>query len=140
MTGYIISGFPKQTVNFGVGTGPQEFVLADQVDILHWREATLQVWVHSHTLAAHGNTIQISVFGQSVSEDDPGLQFVYRSEMAQATIDQNSGSPSFFTLDIGQSGSMYFAPPMVRVVAAFTLNDSGTIMATLSGNVSVKER
>jgi hypothetical protein len=136
----VVKCFPKKVIDFGASGASQEIILADRMSLLAWREATLQLRVHSHSLAGHLNSISVNAYGQSISAEDPGLTFLETSSIASVLISPSTASGTLFNLDLGSDGSLYFAPPLVRITAAYTRADSGTIAATLSADLSLKNR
>ena len=115
MAGYTISAVPKRTVDFaGLDAGlTQQLILADRVDLLQWREATMLVNVYSHSLASGAGTLRIIAFGQSISADDPSLDFIDSANVFAVTLNGSTPSPAYLPL-----GKLFH--PMVRVVAEGT--------------------
>src|SRR5947207_1319284 len=103
MAGHIIECFPRRTVDFtGLAVGStHEYILADKVVIAYWKRVVLQI--HVHTLASAAGTILIGAYGQTVSELDPGMQFIDETQFASVTL-PSSGAPIYLPLELSPNG------------------------------------
>lgn len=138
MSGLALPVMPKRIVDFAtlpVG-GIQELVLSDRVGLVHWRELTLRVRVHSHTLVGN-NQIAIRVYPQSWTEEDPGIQFLATATTA-ASITASTPSPGLLSGSLPMLGASAI-PAMARIVAVGTRTISGTMNAALSLEFSTKD-
>ena len=133
MGGSVIFAFEERAISLGSSAASQEVIIADRVDLLHWNEVTFQLRVHTHTLGGHGNSILIGAYPMTVSEDDPGVEFL---DVFQTIINLTSSTPipAFFNV-----ANLPSSPPLMRIVAMATRADSGTIGATISMDISVKD-
>jgi len=140
MVGYTIECLPKTSVDFSgmaFPIVPQEVVLADQIGLLHWGEVTMAVRVHSHTLGAGTGTIVIGVYQQTVSDDDPGKTFLGLPGICSIALTSATPSPAYLTVSLNASfGS---SPTMIRLVAQGFRLALGSLAATISIELSVKE-
>jgi hypothetical protein len=134
MAGALIRAVPKRTINFaGLLSGSsQAFVLAEELDVSDWREIVVMVKVHSHSVAAGAGFIYIRAYPQSLSAEDPGMQFVDKSATYFVFIDNTIPSPAYLTFNISQA-------PRLMLVAEGVRNGAGTITATVSIDVSLKD-
>ena len=145
MDGEIIQVVPKRNLDFttlGVGD-TQQVVLADRVDIVQWREVTMMVMVHNHSLANGAGTINIWATPESRSAEDPGLTFLYTSVTPGTLIDGSKPSPTYLTkalagFNAGFGGVINFGD-MLRVMATGSRVAAGAITATISVNISGKD-
>ena len=142
MFGNVLPVMPKRFVDFGtLATGAtQEVVLADRVELLHWRELTLQIQVHSHTLAASSNTIAIRAWPQSWTTEDPGLTFLTSAVPTSVTISSTTASPALLTLTIPTLGGYGTGAigEIARFTAFATRNGTGTMQAAIQLRLSEK--
>lgn len=140
--GYVITAIPKRVITFTYSpvVAGQELVLADRVDVLHWREITLALRVHTHTLGGQPNPILINIYAQSVSDQDPGLEFLDKNFQTVLQLDNTTPIPCLMEANLGD-GQWYpsYGPPMVRITAQSTQTASGTISATISADIAVKD-
>lgn len=134
MAGYTMSAVPKRTVDFaGLGAGlTQQLILADRVDLLQWREVTMLVNVYNHSLASGAGTLRIIAFGQSISADDPSLDFIDSTNFFAVSLNSATPSPAYIPL-----GDLFH--PMVRVVAEGTRTGTGALNVTVGVDFSVKD-
>ena len=134
MAGFVINAVPKRTVDFAQATAgvPQDVILADLVDILQWREATVLVKIHSCSVDVGAGYIAVGAYPQSVSAQDPAVEFLDRTTFPAIGIDSFTPSPylSFFVAPVA---------PMIRIVAQGNRAAAGALIATLSIDVSVKD-
>jgi hypothetical protein len=141
MAGYVIPCVSKQTISFAQAAGAGPTIVADRVSLVRWREATLMLRIHSHTLTGGAGTISVSVIGQTTSVDDPGLAFLDDSTAVIRTYDATTPSPFFTTFGFSEA---FFAqpanfPPMFRVTAQGNRTGPGVLAITLSLALSVKD-
>jgi hypothetical protein len=132
---------PKRFLDFSTlpNGSTNEFVLADRVQLLHWRELTLTVNVHSHTLTGT-NTINIFVYPQSWTEEDPAKLFLAPIAGPTLTLTAFSPSPGLLTVPIQTLGQQPAIAAMARITAGGVRAASGgTMQATLSLRFSTKE-
>jgi hypothetical protein len=131
MRGVALPVIPKRFFDFAnLANGQQEVILADRIPLIEWRELTLLVRVHSHTLTGT-NTIAINVYPQSWTAEEPGLQFLTGSAAAQTTIGTATPSPGVVALTVPTLGSNAIVG-MARVTATATRTGAGTMQASLS--------
>lgn len=130
---------PKKFLDFStlpVG-GSQEIVLADRIELLHWRELTLTVRVHSHTLTG-SNQIFIAVYPQSWTSEDPGIQWITAGTSTSIAIVASTPSPGLLTLVVPTlTGSQPIAA-MARITALASRAGAGTMSAVLTLGFSAK--
>jgi hypothetical protein len=135
MAGYILPVIAKTVIDFSslaIGA-TQEYSLAEQVALTHWREATLVVTVRSHTLAGGSGTITIGARGQSRSAEDPGLDFVDTSVFYNVVLNSGTAATAFVVCPLNVDH------PMVKVVAQGNRLASGTLQAIVSIYLAVKD-
>jgi hypothetical protein len=137
MTGYIKHVSSKRTVDFAtVASGQlQELLIEDRIDNLHWREATLVVRVYSHSLASGAGTISVGAYGQSVSAQDPSVEFIDTSAFYAVTITGSTPTPALL-ITPPLTNILY---PVVRLVARGTRTATGALTATFSVDISAKD-
>ena len=143
MPGKVIRAVQKRLVNFSSlpSGASQEVILADRLDVLQWRELTLQVKVHSNGIAAAAGTISINSIAQTLSDDDPGVDFLDRSSVPNVLITSTTPSPGYLTTIISQVqpvGSVYGLANLLRLVAFGSRTGAGAINAVISVEVSAK--
>lgn len=133
---------PKSVLNFATlpNPGTQEIVLADRVELLHWRELTLKVRVHSHTLTG-SNTIAIKVWGMSWTPEEPGFQFPVASTTNVVTLSSSTPNPGMLSLSIPTLGAFGSGaiPGMARFTALGSRASAGSMQAALTLELSTKE-
>lgn len=143
MKDFLIPLVPKRVVTFDrmqVGLAVNQFfTLLDRIDILQWRELTLLVNVHIHTVGA-GNTIYIYAAAQSVTPEDPTLDFIDRFGIDEwVTIESTTPSPAFLKHIIPTGGSTTNPfGDMLQIVAEANRTSANPISATISVTLSVK--
>jgi hypothetical protein len=127
----------KRLVDFSTLATPggQEIVLVDRIELVRWRELSLKIRVHSHTLTGT-NTIAINVYPQSWTSEDPGMQFV-AGVAATTSFGASSLSPGEIDLTVPVLGTNNIAG-MARITASGSRNGVGTMQATLSMEFSSK--
>jgi hypothetical protein len=134
MAGSVISAVRKRLINFAsLGSGAsQELVLADMVNVFGWRESTMLLRIHSHNIAAGAGTITIHARAQSVSAEDPGLEFVDRVTGASEVLNNLTPSPGLLL--------MYpLITPLVHISAVGNRTAAGGLSATISIEFSLKD-
>jgi hypothetical protein len=129
---------PERQFTFpGPDTGSQQITIAERIDLLQWRELTLRVRVHSHTLTGT-NVIAVSVLPESRTEEDPGLMFVGSMAAATTTIGASLVAPAFVAVPILTLGANAVAA-LGRLQILATRTGAGTMKATLSIDICAKE-
>jgi hypothetical protein len=141
MSGLIIMAVPKRVVSFAnlpVST-TQELVLADRIDLVDWRELTLILNVHGHSLGGTTNTIGIRAISQSWTAEDPKLEFL--GDIFSVNIDSDTLIPELRFIPIapfGYGGGVISA--MARITALGTRGvNPGAMDATVSVQISAKD-
>jgi hypothetical protein len=128
---------PKRFLDFAtlaVGT-TQEVTLADRVELLHWRELTLTVRVHSHTMS-FSNFVQINVYPQSWTAEDPGAQFINVSATS-VQITSSTPSPGVLVLTIPTLG-LNAIGAMARITAFGSKGATQPMQVSMSMEFSAK--
>jgi hypothetical protein len=128
MAGTIISAVRKRLYDFsGVASGTtQEIIVADQIDLLQWTQVAFLLQVHSSN--TFNGTMNVVIFGQSLSMDDPGLDFVDRSLSVSKLIDGTVSAKTYFVIPYLDT-----VPPMARVVIQGNKTSVGALLnATIS--------
>lgn len=144
MTSSVIPVVSKRFLDFaGLPIGShQDLILADRLSLLHWREVTLEVQVHSHSLVATPtNGITFYVFGTSWTEEEPGTLFI-NDFTGGVAIQPGVPSPAYLlaplrTLEETLSEGHHV--DTVRVTVGADRLESGVMNATVSMQFSVKE-
>lgn len=130
---------PERQFSFpGPGNGTQQMLMLERINLLEWRELTLRVRVHTHTLGGTSNTISVAVVPQSWTEEDPGLIFLGATAAGTVTIGTSTPSPALLTTSIttlGANGIAALGALQVTGVRA----GAGTMNATLSIDICPKE-
>jgi hypothetical protein len=140
MTGYVIPCVPKRSVTFAMTNGTSnEVILADRVELVHWREITMMFRVHSHTLGGTPNTIQLGVYAQTHSGDDPGLLFIDPESITTVSLNQNTPTGALLELPFQDWNNAPYHAPMLRVVAQATKTATGQLSAVITADISVKD-
>ena len=139
MRAQVIPVVPERSLDFDNIPGTQEVVLADMVDVLHWRELTLLVRVHQHSLSSGAGTIRITAQPQSWSGEDPGVTFVDTSALLPflVVIDSNTPSPGYLSKGIQMFGVPAMTA-MTRIVAKAERVAAGAMTATVSVDLAAK--
>jgi hypothetical protein len=129
---------PKRQIDFAslATSGTQEIILADRVELISWRELTLKIRVHNHTLTG-SNAITVTVYSQSWTDEDPGIQFVTSTAAATWAINSSTPVPGEWDLTIPTLGTNAVAG-MARITAVGSRAGAGTMQAALSLEMSVK--
>jgi hypothetical protein len=115
----------------------QEVVIADRVPLWNWREVTLIVRVHSHTLAGTGNQITVRVYPQSWTPEDPGLTFL-NVFLFNVSIGSATGNPGMLTASVPMLGNGAVAD-RVRITAIGSRVQAGSMDAAISLELSTKD-
>src|SRR5690242_16398185 len=87
MAGAVLPVIPKRFLDFAtlpLNTS-EDVVVADRVNLVHWRELHLRAEFHSTTLPT-GSSIQIIVFAQSWTPEEPGLEFLDTISAGSVTL------------------------------------------------------
>jgi hypothetical protein len=140
MTGYVLPCVPKRTLNLGQGPlsgGTQDVILADRFEVIHWREVTIVVRVHAHSLYGTANSVDIFMLPQSTSVDDPGITFLDQSNYLSVQLASGTLVGAILTMPANGYNNVY--PPMIQVGARATWNGAGSISATVSVDIVVKD-
>jgi hypothetical protein len=142
MAGVILPVIPKRFLDFATlaAGGTQEVILADRVELLHWRELTLKVRLHNHTLTGT-NTVAIRVWPQSWTPEDPGVAFLTAGGVVSTTLGAATPSPGLLTLTIPTVGALASGAigAMARFTALATRTGAGTMQAALTLELSSKD-
>src|SRR5689334_17048766 len=107
MSRQILPTIPKRLLNFDgleIG-GSSNIVLAQEVELLHWRELTLMVQVHSHSLSSGAGSIYVAVVPMSRTIEDPSTAFLPSNFFLTAAIAAGVPSPTLLTLTLPTLGS-----------------------------------
>jgi hypothetical protein len=135
---------PKRAFDFGnnipVGA-TQSIVLADQVELLHWRELTMIVRVHSHSLTG-SNSISVTAWPQSTTPEDPNIVWLTSDKSNSVFIQASTPIPSMLTADlvtIGTDNDPYTVANMVQILVQPFRAGVGSMQATISVEISAKE-
>jgi hypothetical protein len=139
LRGRALPVLPKKFLDFStlpVG-GSQEVVLADRVELLHWRELTLKVRVHSHTMTG-SNNVAIAVYPQSWTWEDPGIQWLTSGTSTFAVIDASTPSPGLVNLVVPTLSGAQPIAAMARLTAFAQRAGAGTMRATITLQFSTK--
>jgi len=129
---------PERQFSFpGPDSGTQNLMMLERIDLLQWRELTLRVRVHSHTLAGSSNTISVSVLPQSWTEEDPGLIFLGATAAGSVTMGTSTPSPALLTASIATLGANAIAALGALQVTGVRVG-AGTMNATLSIDICHK--
>ena len=133
-----IVSVPEMVFSFpGLANGSQQLTVLERIDLLQWRELTLRVHVHSHTLTG-SNVISVALYPQSWTEEDPGLIFIDANSAGGTTILASATSPCFQVAAISTLGADGIAAlGALRVTG--TRASGGTIKATLSIDICAKD-
>jgi hypothetical protein len=136
MSGQRLPILPKRLVDFAtLAVGSQESViLADRVDLLYWRELTVLLRVHSHSLASGAGTIALVMRPQSWTPEDPGQPFLAAASTL-LTISSGTASPALLTCSV----STLLVPAMVQIAVVGTRSNAGLLNANLSVEFSSKD-
>lgn len=140
MAGYVQEAVPERVVDFStlaVG-GVEDVILADRIVLERWRELTLLVHVHSHSLAGGIGDITISIYPISWTDEDPSLAFLPAASTGSVTIDSTATSPGYLIAPITMYG-LNCMGPMARVVAHGHRSLAGALNATVSIGFSCKD-
>jgi len=139
MAANILPVIPKRVIDFGgIATGTQTVVLAERLPVPFWREVTMVVRVHSHTLASASNSIQIQAKPESWTEEDPGMVFLTTGGAGNTiTIANTTPSPALFETALQMLGSGGIVE-LVRVDAIGTRGAAGPMSAIISVGFSPK--
>jgi hypothetical protein len=131
---------PKRVLDFtGLSSGSTEdLILADRVELLHWREVTAQIRVSTHSLSSGAGTIAIRAAAQSWTEEDPTLAFFDDSNAWSVTITSATPSPAYLTFTIPTSGTACLGH-MARFTARGNRTAAGALSAQLSLELSLKD-
>jgi len=140
VSGRLLPAIPKRTLDFATlaSGATQEVILADRVPLLHWRELTLIVRVHSHTLLSSANTIIILVYPQSWTSEDPDIQFVTTSAAGGVTLGPATPSPTILNCPVATVGYFSIAA-LARITALASRQSAGVMQAALSLEFSSKD-
>jgi microcystin-dependent protein len=139
MSEHVLPVLPKRSLDFGtlaVGAS-QDIIVGDRVELLHWRELSLKVRVHSHTLSG-SNTIAISVFPQSHTPEDPSVQWLSQGTSTFVTLSASTPSPALLTLAVPTASGVQPIAAMARVIATGSRAGAGTMQVSLTVEFSAK--
>jgi hypothetical protein len=143
MSGHIIPIVQKRKVDFATlaNNATQDVILADRIDLVHWREVTMMVRVSEHTLNNGAGSITLSVLMQSWTAEDPSVVFL--GTLAQpADIVINSSSPLapyYATISLPMTGDIDCMTAMARIIARGSRSNAGALTATFSIEFSAKD-
>ena len=138
MSGAILPVIPKRFLDFATlpVAGTQTLILADRVELLQWRELTMEVTVHNHTLGSGVGNIEIRLYAQSWTRE-PSVAFLAQNPVIAVTVQQTSPNPVFFTAPVSTLGVDAIAG-MGRVVAFGSRASGGAMNATVSIEFALK--
>lgn len=116
-----------------------EFVLVDRIEVLHWREVSLLVQVHSAVIASP-DLVVVAMRNKSLSEDDPGMTFTSQLFVGSVTLGANTQIPHFATVPVTIPGE-YDLGPMAQLVIQVIRGFSGlqALSIALSADLSLKD-
>lgn len=141
MSAQVLPVIQKRLITFDTlsTSSQQELIIADRVDLLHWRELDLTLRVHSHTLTG-SNQIFINVVPQSVTLEDPDVSWLGVSG-TWFVIASSTPSPSFSIAGLRTTGFDQDGPiaALARITATGLRNNSGAMQANLSLEFSTKD-
>lgn len=142
MSGILLSVVPKRVVDFSTllapGPASEDLILADRVEITPWREVTVRVRLHSLSMPANAS-IQVLVFPQSYTTEEPGLTFLANSSTDAAPFTTSTAAPTMVAVALPMLSGGPFAS-LARVVARGVRGaTAGTIQAALSVDFAVKD-
>jgi hypothetical protein len=125
---------PIREFNFdGLSSGNTAVIdLMDRIDVSQWTEGQLMVNVHSRTIGASGK-IEIRVFADGYTADNPSIDFMGSSALATVTVDGSTGATAYLT----QAFSAGFGP-LVKVRITGTGPSSGGCKAELTIRACLK--
>ena len=141
MAGYIIPVVPKRSIAFGIleaGT-TQDVILADRVDLLHWREVNLTVHVHQLAIPGDGSII-IGAIAQSWTSAEPETTFL-GTEFMLDPITVNTSSPTLITGFLSMNGGFPSGcmSAMARLIARGIGEGDASMSAVISVEFAVKD-
>jgi hypothetical protein len=114
----------------------QELCLADRIDLRAWREVTLVLRIHSHTVSG-SDTMTVWVRPQSWTPDDPGIVFL-GGIAGLATISATTPSPGLLTAAVATTGTQPVGS-LARVTINGTRSGASAMRATLSIAFAAKD-
>jgi hypothetical protein len=140
MSGFALPVLPKYFLDFSTlaNSATEEYILADRVPLLHWRELTMKVRVHSHSLTG-SNQIQFNVKPQSWTEEDPGIPFVSFTIAAFVVILSSTPSPALLTASIPTIGGAGSIAAMAQITVIGSRAGVGSMNANCSIEFSEKD-
>jgi hypothetical protein len=136
MPGTIRRIIPKRTLDFSslrAGT-TEEIVLAQGVNVSEWREVTLQIRTHSNSISGSGGQIDISVYADGRTSNDPGILFASSPAVKVMSITSTTTGPSY---QLGDCGSPLGALLMVTAKGTKT-SSTAALAAAISVDLSLK--
>jgi hypothetical protein len=141
MSEMMIEVMPKRSFDFAtvaVG-GSQDVILADRVELLEWRELTMIVRVHSHTLTG-SNTISVYAFPQSWTSEDPASLFWDPAFVNGVVITSTTPSPALLEVNLPTVGNYASKAilAMARFVSRVNKVGAGTVRCSLTISVKAK--
>jgi hypothetical protein len=142
MSGYVIPIAEKRFFDFTTLAAPntQTIVLADRVDVMRWRELTLCVRVHDHSLAGGAGAIFVRASPQSFSREEPGTIFVDTTSIAaEIAIDSTTTQPALLLAPINVTGTTNCMSDLAYIHVSGTRSAAGPITATISVEISAKD-
>ena|SRR5258706_4662653 len=140
MSGYIIPLVAKRKVDYASlpNPGQQDVILADRVEVIHWRELTVRVQVFDHSLISNAGTITVMVIPMSWTEEEPNQPFLSSISAGDVIIQNNTLTPAFLTKNLTTNGADCMTA-MARVVARGIRSAGGAMNATISVDFSAKD-
>jgi len=138
MAGYIIPVVPKRLIDFGVlpNGSTQDLILADRIELLHWREVNLTVQVHQHAVAG-GGSITIIAIAQSWTSAEPETTFL-GSEFQAGAITSSTVSPTLITFSLAMGGTNCMTA-LARVIARGVGAGAASLRAVVTVEFAVKD-
>src|SRR4051812_26776913 len=100
MTERVMLVTPKRAFDFSALATGQSLTIAaaDRIDLVPWREVTVQIDVHNHTLAGGSGTIAVQVFNQSVTSEEPAVIFEESFPFVAVVLGSTTPSPGYLCL------------------------------------------
>jgi len=140
MSGFIIPIVPKRVLDFSsvAVSSSQSVIIADRIDLLHWRGISLVLKVYSHTLTSGTGTIRFDVMPQSWTSDDPGMTFLASASAQSITIGSTTKNPDYLLADVNMSGPGCMSA-MAQIVATCNRISVGSLTAQISVDFSVRD-
>lgn len=85
--------YDMSTVLGQTGASPGAIILAKNVDVSQWREATLMVRLHTATWS-NGASLSVVAYPSLPTEEDPGTDYTTNNPVATVTFTQGASGES----------------------------------------------